>query len=85
MEYKITFDDDKNYFGHCPIMEHENYVLNIFKNHWMYCEQCKTRWLVGSNLFGSWRHETEEIWKNNFRKIKSFKDYSGPEYTVYKH
>lgn len=76
----LIFDDAKNYWGHCPFPEHENYFLNIGRGHWMVCDQCKIKWFIGSNLFGgSWRYENEQIWKANSEKIKYYKDLTNSE------
>lgn len=71
---QLIFDEEKNYFGHCPFPEHENYCLNIGRGHWMVCDTCKIKWFIGSNLFGSWRYENEDIWEANSEKIKDYKD-----------
>jgi hypothetical protein len=66
--------DDDNYFGHCPIPEHENYYLNIGRGHWMVCDECKIKWFIGANLFSSWREENKGTWRTNAKRIK---DYQG--------
>jgi uncharacterized protein YeaO (DUF488 family) len=77
LEVKLVFDDDKNYWGHCPHPEHENYNMNIGRAHWMVCDVCKIKWLIGSNLFSSWRYESEETWIANSKHIKDYKNLSG--------
>ena len=55
-------------FGDCPECgcgESEVLMLNVGRDHWQYCPRHKTRWLIGSNLFSSWRHETEADWQRN--------------------
>lgn len=51
------FDD---YFGVCPHCHKSDGFVNIGKEHWFFCHEHKTMWFVGSNLFDSWKHETEE-------------------------
>jgi hypothetical protein len=68
---KLIFDEH-HYFGHCPILTHENYYLNISRGHWMVCDECKIRWFIGANLFSSWRNQTKTTWKKNFIKIKDY-------------
>ena len=70
---EIIFDDDENYFGHCPVPEHENYYLNIGRAHWMVCDKCRIKWLMGENLFSSWRGQSEETWKANAEEIADYK------------
>jgi hypothetical protein len=48
------------YFGLCPVCHASCRYLNIGKGHWYYCEEHKVRAFIGSNLFSSWRYETEE-------------------------
>ena len=40
-------------------------TLNVHKSNYMYCKECRTYWHVGGNLFGSWRHEDESVWREN--------------------
>jgi len=70
----LIFDDDENYFGHCPVPEHENYYLNIGRSHWMVCDKCKIKWFMGENLFSSWRTQSEETWKRNEETIAGFEE-----------
>ena len=46
-------------FGTCPECGQTDGYLNIGRGHWFYCRQHRVRWFVGSNLFGSWREQTE--------------------------
>jgi hypothetical protein len=48
------------YFGGCPECGSQDGYLNIGQSHWVFCEKHQTRWCIGSNLFSSWRDETEE-------------------------
>ena len=70
---KLVFDD-KHYFGHCPVPEHMNRHLNIGRGHWMVCDECRLKWLVGSNLFSSWREEDEKTWRGNSKRIGKYKE-----------
>lgn len=58
-----------DYFGGCPECG-RNACVNNGRDHWLVCEEHKTRSLIGSNLFSSWRHETEADWERN-RKLLS--------------
>lgn len=60
-------------FGGCPECGGDDGYLNVGRDHWMFCETHRTRWLFGSNLFSSWRHETEEEWEANRRKLAEFR------------
>jgi len=69
---KYLVFDDKNYFGHCPVKGHDNYYLNIERDHWMVCDSCKIKWFIGANLFGGWREENRDIWEANYKRIKAY-------------
>ena len=62
------------YFGDCPECSCNDGYLNIFKANWMVCHEHKKRWLVGEDLFSTWRYETEEDWKRNFELIKGYEE-----------
>jgi hypothetical protein len=51
------FDD---YFGVCPHCHRRDGFINIRRGQWFYCREHKLKWWAGSNLFSSWRDETEE-------------------------
>jgi hypothetical protein len=51
------FADDT--FGLCPRCHKTNGFINIGRSHWMHCRKHRTKWLIGSNLFSSWRYQTE--------------------------
>lgn len=61
-----------NLFGVCPICRRYDGSLNIGSEHWFYCSKHKVKWLVGSNLFASWRHEDEDEWQRNAAKLRDF-------------
>ena len=43
--------------------------INLGKDHWFYCDKHKLRWLMGSNMFSSWEHETEEEQKAIYDRL----------------
>ena len=49
-----------DHFGTCPECGYHDGHQNVGKSHWFICHRHHTRWNVGSNLFSSWRGETEE-------------------------
>jgi hypothetical protein len=49
-----------DYFGVCPVCRKCNGYINIGRSHWFYCKEHRVTWCAGSNLFSSWRHQTEE-------------------------
>ena len=66
--------DDEHYFGHCPVPGHENHCLNIRRSHWKVCDRCKIKWLIGENLFSSWREEGQDIWETNAERISNYEE-----------
>jgi len=68
-------DESRNdhYFGVCPECGKVEYV-NIGRQHWMFCLEHKVKWLIGSNLFSSWRDETEAEWQRNAEVLEGFRE-----------
>ena len=54
-----------------------NKYQNIYKTQWGYCEECKEKWVIGINIFSSWRYETKENWIENEKFLTDFKLVSG--------
>ena len=50
----------ESYFGVCPVCKSDDGYLNVGPNHWFYCAEHRARWFVGSNLFSSWREQTDD-------------------------
>jgi hypothetical protein len=57
---KMSDESDHPYFGGCPICHDCGGYINVGRSHWFFCDEHKVRWNVGSNLFSSWRDQTEE-------------------------
>jgi hypothetical protein len=78
MTGKVTPMDD--YFGLCPHCHKNDGYVNAGKSHRFYCKEHKVSWCAGSNLFSSWRHQTEDeqrrIWNeiglNDFADIEPY-------------
>ena len=60
------------YFGGCPECGGTHGSYNIGQEHWFVCEDHKTKWWIGSNLFSSWREESEEVWRRNNEKLTAY-------------
>lgn len=71
-----TLEHEPDYFGGCPECGGDNGYFNIGRDHYVHCQAHKTVWCIGSNLFSSWREETESDWQNNREK---FADYTPVE------
>lgn len=63
------------YFGGCPKCGKTDGYMNVGPNHWSICDEHKTSWCIGSNLFSGWRDETEHDFERNAKRLKA-------EYTV---
>ncbi len=50
------------------------WICNIGRQHWAYCEACCVKFMVGENLFSSWREQSEEDWKKNREFLEDFED-----------
>ena len=60
------------YFGGCPECGKQEGVLNIGRDHWAVCDTHKNKWPIGSNVFSSWRDETERVWARNERRLADY-------------
>ena len=67
------FDNKDGGFGLCPHCAGGDEYLNVGRDHWFICREHKTRWCAGSNLFSSWRDETQAQWDENEQLLKEFK------------
>ena len=47
-------------FGGCPNCGSSHGYFNRGRQQWFYCRVHRVCWLVGENLFSSWRDETAE-------------------------
>jgi hypothetical protein len=61
-----------NYFGGCPECGKTDGHLNVGRDHWFVCHAHKKCWSPGSNLFSSWKDETEAEWKANFALLNGY-------------
>ena len=49
-------------------------LFNIHRAHVVACDTCKVYVVVGSNLMGNWRQETEGIWQANWERIQGYQE-----------
>ena len=68
---KITTDE---YFGGCPQCGKCAGTLNIGRVHWCACDEHRTKWCIGENLFSAWRNESEEVWQRNAEILAGYED-----------
>jgi uncharacterized Zn finger protein (UPF0148 family) len=69
--------------GGCPYCGQNEGYMNIGRSHWDSCSKHKTKWLIGENLFSSWRDESPPVWKQNAQKLEGYKEvrpiYAAPD------
>ncbi len=63
---------EPSHFGGCPECGQDDGYMNVRQDHWCVCDEHKTKWWAGSNLFSCWREESEGIWKNNVKKLADY-------------
>jgi hypothetical protein len=71
-EVVASSDESGDYFGTCPECGKGGHYLNVGRNHWFVCDAHKVKWYAGSNLFSSWKEESEETWKANDELLKGY-------------
>ena len=59
-------------FGLCPKCLYEDGYLNLGREQWFYCLECKKTWNPGSNLLDSWRKEDVVKWWRNYVFLSAF-------------
>lgn len=73
-----TREQNDGYFGWCPRCRNQDGYLNVGRGQWSYCDEHKTRWWIGSNLFSSWRLKTEDEQRQRY-EAKDFGSYKDVE------
>ena len=58
----------------CPLEKGPDDIYNAGKTHRAVCHEHKTSWLLGSNLFDSWKSETEPEQRERYRQIEDYTD-----------
>lgn len=59
----------EHYFGGCPECGDTDGYTNVGRGHWFYCNSHRAKWCIGSNLFSSWKDETEAEQRRHFYEI----------------
>ena len=62
------------HFGACPECGGNDGYLNVGRDHWFVCHHHKVKWLVGTNLFSSWRYQEEDEWRENERLLAGYEE-----------
>lgn len=62
----------ENRFQECPRCGKSNGYFNNNRHHWGVCDEHRLTWYIGSNLFSSWKDETEEDWAANRERFASY-------------
>jgi hypothetical protein len=61
--------ENGGYFGVCPQCRRNDGYANAGRSHWFFCKKHRVKWCAGSNLFSSWRDETEEEQRRVYEEI----------------
>jgi hypothetical protein len=64
----------EEYFGGCPECGQTDGYLNLGRDHWFVCDQHRTKWWIGSNVFSCWRNETQEDWYRAAAKLSQHRE-----------
>ena len=59
-------------FGNCTICKRRDAILNVNRVHFGVCHRHRVCWCIGSNLFDSWRHESEATWRRNDALLRTY-------------
>jgi hypothetical protein len=57
---------------HCPKTKGPDDVYNAGSTHVAACHTHRTTWRLGSNLFSSWKGETEAYQRERYREIEGY-------------
>lgn len=71
-EAKVIPFPQPSFDGNCPRCRGNDGFLNVGRNHWAVCHRCKTTWRLGSNLYSTWWHDTEDDWRRNHELLKTY-------------
>src|SRR5271154_7284635 len=66
------------WLGGCPLCHCNDGMIHIGPSHWVYCKTHKVNWTIGSNLFSSWRHQTEDEQRRIYHEL-GFADFTEVE------
>ncbi len=68
----MTVTDHFHGCPYCPVDRGPDDIYNAGKLHRAACHEHRTTWILGSNLIGSWRHETKAVQRERYRQIESY-------------
>lgn len=67
----MTLTTDE-YFGGCPHCGKQTNCVNVTRVHVAMCDEHKVCWVIGENLFSSWRNEDEDTWRRNAELLAEY-------------
>jgi len=70
-------DPDAPPFGACPECGSSDKYLNIYKQHFFYCEEHRLTWSPGYNLMSSWRYQDPAEWRAAWEQLKGYRTVDG--------
>jgi len=74
-EERLRREAEVETFGGCPECGKGGEYRNIYRRHFVFCEEHRITWSAGTNLFSSWREEDEEDWRETWEKLKGYRVY----------
>jgi hypothetical protein len=60
------------YWGVFPICGKNDGTVNVGPNHYVVCHEHRQFWIIGGNLFSSWKFANEEIWDRNRKMLEQY-------------
>jgi hypothetical protein len=67
-------DNTVSYFGGCPECGSMSCYMNVHREQWFVCDQHRTKWWGGMNIFSSWQYETAEQWARNAEQLADYRE-----------
>ncbi len=71
---QIMANAAEHYFGGCPRCGKSDGYLNVGRVHVFVCDEHRTAWSGGVDMFSDWHLETQADWDANARKLEDYKE-----------
>jgi hypothetical protein len=63
-----------DHFGNCPHCHKTDGCYSVERDDWYVCHTHRTKWLIGSNLFSSWRDMREQDFLANAYRLAGYRE-----------
>lgn len=64
----------EHHFSGCPECGDTDGYESVGPSHWFVCDRHMTKWLIGSNIFSSWRDQTEADWEHAAAVLEKYRE-----------